>query len=146
MSDECLFCQIARREVGPHILDEDDRIMSFLDHGPIRPGHTQIIPKEHFPYYELAPADVITSIVIAGQKLAIAMKRLYQVPRVAFAFTGGDIAHVHAHVVPVHEKTDITSGRYIVEDKVTFRSLPRPSDSELVRTAAELRGALAELR
>jgi diadenosine tetraphosphate (Ap4A) HIT family hydrolase len=25
-----------------------------------------------------------------------------------------DVAHVHAHVAPMHEKTDITSARYIV--------------------------------
>jgi len=30
-------------------------------------------------------------------KATVAMKRHYQVPRVAFLFTGGDIAHVHAH-------------------------------------------------
>ena len=36
-----------------------------------------------------------------------------QPDRVAFLFTGGDVAHVHAHVVPMQEKTDITSARYI---------------------------------
>jgi histidine triad (HIT) family protein len=64
------------------------------------------------------------------------------VPRVAFLFTGGDIAHVHAHVVPMWEKTDITSRRYIVEERLTFRSLPSPPENELVATAAALREAL----
>jgi histidine triad (HIT) family protein len=74
------------------------------------------------------------------------MKRTLRVPRVAFLFTGGDIAHVHAHAVPIHEETDITSRRYIVEENVTFRSLPSPSDRELARTAADLRHALAGRR
>jgi histidine triad (HIT) family protein len=61
---------------------------------------------------------------------------------VAFLFTGGDIAHVHAHAVPIHERTDITSRRYIVEETVTFRGLPPASDAGLASTACDLRGAL----
>jgi len=145
MTGECVFCRIARREIAAHVIHDDDRVLAFLDRGPIRPGHTQIMPKQHFPCFDDAPADIIAAIVLVGQACARAMKRLYGVPRVAFLFTGGDVAHVHAHVVPMHEKADITSRRYIVEDTLTFRSMPRASDSELAQTAAELRRALAEI-
>ena len=141
-STPCLFCRIVRREVAAHIVYEDARILAFLDRGPIRPGHTQIVPKEHFPYFDDAPAEVLAATVAVGQNLARAMKRTLKVPRVAFLFTGGDIAHVHAHAVPIHEKTDITSRRYIVEETVTFRGLPPASDEELARTAGDLRRAL----
>jgi histidine triad (HIT) family protein len=138
----CLFCRIVRREVAAHIIYEDARILAFLDRGPIRPGHTQIVPKEHFPYFDDAPAELLAAAVAVGQSLARAMKRTLKVPRVAFLFTGGDIAHVHAHAVPIHEKTDITSRRYIVEETVTFRGLPPASEEELARTACDLRRAL----
>ena len=146
MSSQCLFCRISQREVAAHIVYEDERLLAFLDRGPIRPGHTQIMPREHFPYFDDAPAELLVAIVTVGQQLARAMKQTLQVPRVAFLFTGGDIAHVHAHAVPIHEETDITSRRYIVEDNVTFRSLPSPSDRELARTASDLRRALAGRR
>ena len=146
MSTQCLFCRISQREVAAHIVYEDERVLAFLDRGPIRPGHTQIVPREHFAYFDEAPAEVLAEIVTVGQKLARAMKQTLRVPRVAFLFTGGDIAHVHAHAVPIHEKTDITSRRYIVEDNVTFRGLPSPSDRELARTASDLRRALAGRR
>ena len=139
---ECLFCRISQREVAAHIIYEDERLIAFLDRGPIRPGHTQIVPRQHFPYFDDAPADLLAAVVTVGQKLARAMKRTLQVPRVAFLFTGGDIAHVHAHAVPIHEETDITSRRYIVEENVTFRGLPPASEAELARTASELRRAL----
>jgi histidine triad (HIT) family protein len=45
MTDECVFCRIAKREFTAHVIYEDERILAFLDHGPIRLGHTQIIPK-----------------------------------------------------------------------------------------------------
>ena len=139
---QCLFCRIIRREVAAHIIYEDARLLAFLDRSPIRPGHTQIVPKEHFPYFDETPAEVLAATVAVGQSLAHAMKRILKVPRVAFLFTGGDIAHVHAHAVPIHEPTDITSRRYIVEETVTFRSLPPASDAELASTACDLRGAL----
>jgi histidine triad (HIT) family protein len=140
---ECLFCRISQHEIAAHTIYEDERLIAFLDRGPIRPGHTQIVPREHFPYFDDAPADLLAAVVTVGQKLARAMKRTLQVPRVAFLFTGGDIAHVHAHAVPIHEETDITSRRYIVEEPLTFRCLPCASDRELARTAADLRRALA---
>jgi histidine triad (HIT) family protein len=146
MTTECLFCRISQREVAAHIVYEDERLLAFLDRGPIRPGHTQIMPREHFPYFDDTPADLLAAIVTVGQKLARAMKRTLHVPRVAFLFTGGDIAHVHAHAVPIHEGTDITSRRYIVEEALTFRDLPCASDRELAQTASDLRRAMAGRR
>ena len=140
---DCLFCRIAQRKVPAHIVHEDDRVLAFLDRGPVRPGHTQIIPKEHFAYFDEAPPDILAATLAVGQKLARVMKRGFKVPRVAFLLTGGDIAHVHAHVVPIHDKTDITSRRYIVEETLTFRSLPPAADEALARTAADLRRGLA---
>jgi histidine triad (HIT) family protein len=142
MSDDCLLCRIAAHDVGAHVLHEDDRLFAFLDISPIRPGHALIMPKRHFPYFDDMPADLAASILALGQKLAAAMKRIYGVPRVSFLFTGGDVPHAHAHLVPMHEKTDITSRRYIAEEQLTFRDMPRASDEELRNTAALLATAL----
>jgi histidine triad (HIT) family protein len=145
MATDCVFCRIARREIAAHIVHEDDRLIAFLDRGPIRPGHTQIVPRDHFPYFDEAPSEVVCAIAQMGQKIARALKRLYRVPSVAFLFTGADIDHVHAHVVPMLEKTDITSRRYIIEDAVTFRAMPQASEVELASSAEALRMALAGL-
>lgn len=58
MAAECVFCRIAKREVAAHIVYEDDRLMAFLDRGPIRPGHTQIVPKQHFACFDETPAEL----------------------------------------------------------------------------------------
>ncbi|WP_337170176.1 HIT family protein [Gemmatimonas aurantiaca] len=111
---QCIFCRIAVKEVDAVIVYEDEHIMAFLDIGPIRPGHTQIIAKSHVATFEELPPALAARILHLGQQLARRMKQVYAVDRVAFLFTGGDVAHVHAHVVPMHEKTDITSARYLV--------------------------------
>jgi histidine triad (HIT) family protein len=76
--------------------------------------------------------------------LSRAMKRLYRVPYVAFVLTRGDPPHVYAHVLPMHEKTDITSRQYIVEERLTLRSTARASNDELASSAAALRAVLEQ--
>jgi len=138
----CIFCQIASGEVAVDLIYHDELIAAFPDNHPIRPGHTMIVSREHFPYFEDLPEATANRILHVGQRLASGMKELYKVPRVAFAFTGGDHPHAHAHVIPMHEKTDLTSRRYILEENLTFRSTPQASPDELAETTAQLRRAL----
>jgi histidine triad (HIT) family protein len=142
MATACLFCRIATRAVAADVVHEEEHLLAFLDIHPIRPGHVLIVPKRHFDYFENAPADIAASIVALGQRLARVMKQIYRVPQVGFLFTGSDIPHVHAHVVPMHEKTDLTSRHYIVERTLTFAETPRASADALSTTAALLAGAL----
>jgi histidine triad (HIT) family protein len=141
--DSCIFCRIARGEVRAHVIHEDELVMAFLDNGPIRPGHTQIISREHVAYFEDLPAETAARILSLGQKLAKAMKQAYAAPRVAFLFTGGDVAHVHAHVVPTLEKGDITSLRYYAGETFRVSPIPAPADDEQNATAAKLKAMLA---
>ena len=109
MAAECLFCRIATRAVAADVVHEEEHLLAFLDVHPIRPGHMLIVPKRHFDYFENAPADIAASIVALGQRLALVMKQIYRVPQVDFLFHPVGFPHVHAHVVPMHEKTDLTS-------------------------------------
>jgi histidine triad (HIT) family protein len=143
---KCLFCEIASGKVPAAVIHEDDEIIAFLDICPIRPGHTQIIPKAHVAYFDELPSSLMLRMTEVAQHLSRILKEIYKVPRVAFLFTGGDIAHVHAHVVPMHEKTDITSRLYIAEPHLTFHSTPRMAEVELERIAEVLKNALKESR
>lgn len=80
----------------------------------------------------------------ATKQGASLQKRLYCVQRVAFLFTGGDIPHAHAHLVPMVEGTDITSRRYIREETLTFAEIPMPPPAELAKVAKEVRTAMEE--
>ena len=141
----CLFCDIAQARIGAAVILESDHLLAFLDIHPIRRGHVQIITREHFVDFVDLPSDLAGEVVALGQKIARVQKRLYHVDRVAFLFSGGDVAHAHAHVVPMVEKTDITSRRYIKEETLTFASTPRASAEELDAVAAELQSALRYL-
>jgi len=139
MSDDCLFCRIARHEIPAHVVHEDDELLAFLDLHPVRPGHVLIIPRAHHDYFEDLPADLAARSLALGQRLARGMKRLYGVPRVAFAYTGIHVAHAHAHVIPMHDPQDITSTQYIEQRELTFVMPPQADAAELAHTARALR-------
>lgn len=112
--EDCPFCGIARGTLPAVVLHEDEDLVAFLDIAPVRAGHTQIIPRAHVKTVELLPQALATRILVLGQQLARRMKEAYGVQRVAFLFTGSGVAHAHAHVIPMHHETDVTSARYLV--------------------------------
>lgn len=138
----CLFCRIASGEVPSHIVHESEAVAAFLDIMPIRQGHVQVVPKAHHETLDDLPPELAAETIAVGQRIARALKRIHGLKRVAFLFTGGDIAHAHAHVVPMMHPTDITSRRYIAEERLTFRGLPRASSGELAAAASAIRSAL----
>lgn len=141
MSDDCLFCRIARRDIPAHVVHEDDALLAFLDIHPVRPGHVLIIPKAHHPYFEDLPPEIAAQSLALGQRLARRMKQLYDVPRVAFAYTGIHVAHAHAHVIPMHDPQDVTSTQYIAQRDLTFVMPPEADPQALAETAKALHQA-----
>ena len=47
MADECLFCRIVSGELPATIVYEDENSIAFLDHRPLFPGHTLLVPRQH---------------------------------------------------------------------------------------------------
>lgn len=141
MSDDCLFCRIARGELPAHKIHEDDHILAFLDLHPIRPGHSLIIPKRHFDWFEDLPEDLATRITSCAQRLARRMKALYAVQRVALVYTGIHVAHAHAHVVPMHHIHDVSSQAYLKDGAQGFAQPPQLPVAEGARIAHDLASA-----
>lgn len=46
--DNCIFCQIAARQIPASIVYEDDELLAFKDINPAAPVHLLVIPKQHF--------------------------------------------------------------------------------------------------
>ena len=137
--ENCHFCQIANStgSTDPHIAWENETLVVFADHRPIRPGHVQIITRAHYTTFDELPQDCAAQIVILGQRIARAQKALYGVRRVGFAFTGNEVPHVHAHVVPLHASDDITSARYGTGEADYVSSNVQAQTAHLLRQALD---------
>lgn len=140
---EYLFCKIAQKEISAHIVFENQDILGFVDNRPIRPGHTQIIPKRHFETFDITPLHIATQLMLAGQEIGRALKSIHKVKRVGFVCTGGDVLHTHAHIVPMFASTDITSRAYIFADNIEFRPAPLAGHEDLRHMAENIRHQLS---
>ena len=49
--NECVFCKIAKGEIPADKIYEDDDFFAFLDINPVNPGHTLVVPKNHYEKY-----------------------------------------------------------------------------------------------
>lgn len=47
MSDACIFCKIAAKEISTPLLFEDEEMVAFRDINPAAPVHLLIVPKLH---------------------------------------------------------------------------------------------------
>lgn len=138
----CPFCAIAAGRAPAHIVYADARIVAFLDIRPIRPGHVQIVPRDHFPHFNALPDDLARELLSAGQRLADAQRDVFKVDRVGFLFPADAAPHAQIHAVPLLSAGDVTSRRRISEDRVTVQAPPRPTAVELAATARDLRDSL----
>jgi len=104
----CVFCKIVNWETPSQRVYEDDQYIAFLDINPINPGHTLVIPREHYEKVEDTPEDVLAGMIKIVKKIASAMVKAMNVPAYNIGINNGSVAgqavaHVHIHIIPRHE-------------------------------------------
>jgi len=118
----------------------DEHVVAFLDHAPVFPGHTLVVPAHHYDTLEDMPEGEVAPLFLLARRLSIAF-------RAALGADGSFIAvntrisqsvpHVHVHAVPRRKGDGLFSpGRGMWVRR-------RYSGNEAEQVAAKLREALA---
>lgn len=102
---DCIFCKIIAREIPASIIYEDDSSIAFLDTRPINPGHTLLVPKEHYKNLYDMPDELLSSFMPAIKKLAIAIKKAVGADGINIGMNndgaaGQIVMHHHTHIIP----------------------------------------------
>jgi histidine triad (HIT) family protein len=103
----CKFCQIASRALSSAVVFEDAISIGFLDNRPVFPGHTLLIPKQHYETLADLPADVIGPFFKNVQLLARAVEGGMHAEGSFVAINNRvsqSVPHLHVHIVPRHKK------------------------------------------
>lgn len=99
--EDCIFCKIAQGDVpSEKVTHEDGRIASFLDIHPVRPGHTLVVPSEHYTWFWELPDDLASDLFKVARRLAPELKEKYGADYVQLSIVGKDVPHVHVHLIP----------------------------------------------
>jgi len=86
-------------------LYEDEKIISFLDIFPASPGHSLVLPKEHFGDLREVPGEVLASLMEAAKKVAGGVLRGMEAEGFNLFLNNGraagqEVEHVHLHILP----------------------------------------------
>ncbi len=101
----CVFCKIARGEIPATKVYEDDRVIAFLDIGPLAEGHTLLIPKRHFGDIRDADGDILADLLRIVPRLARAIMQATGASGLNLlqntgASSGQAVFHLHFHLIP----------------------------------------------
>ena len=141
MSDSCIFCRIAAREIPAEIVFEDQHSVAFLDIDPLFPGHTLLVPKRHSETLTDLPAVQVAPLFQNAQKLTRAIESAMEA---GGSFLGVNnrvsqsVPHLHIHIVP-RRKKDGLKGFFWPRKKYE-------SDKHLSETAEKIRHELSVTR
>ena len=86
---------------------EDDTALAFLDHRPVFPGHTLLVPKQHYETLADLPAAAIGSYFTNAQLLARAIELALEADGTFVAINNKvsqSVPHLHTHIVPRRRK------------------------------------------
>jgi len=104
-TEACIFCRIARGELGVAFLYEDADIVAFADTSPQAPVHVLVIPRRHIPSLGASgPEDdaVIGRLLVAVREIARVLgvaEAGYRTVLNTGADAGQSVHHLHAHVL-----------------------------------------------
>lgn len=107
MENGCLFCEIAAGDRAAPVVFEFPEAVAFLDHRPLFPGHTLLIPKIHIETLGDLPPAAIGPFFTIAQQLARAMETALGAEGSFVAINNRvsqSVPHLHIHIVPRKKK------------------------------------------
>ena len=107
MADDCLFCRIVAGEIPAVIVFEDKNTVGFLDHRPLFPGHTLLVPRKHFETLGDLPVAQVGPLFENAQILSRAVESAMEAEGSFVAMNNRvsqSVPHLHVHVVPRRKK------------------------------------------
>ncbi len=103
---ECIFCDIVNNSGKAARVHETESVLAFMDLVPINPGHTLVIPKDHYAQLSDVPPEIGAEMMRVAMQIEQALRAgdlqtdgtnlLLSSGRPA----GQEIFHVHLHVIP----------------------------------------------
>ena len=108
---DCIFCKIITGEIPSSKVYEDDQVVAFLDISQVTPGHTLVVPKQHFRNLLEMDADGSSQLFarvpdIARKVMKATGAKGMNILNNNEEIAGQTVFHTHVHLAPRYEETD----------------------------------------
>jgi histidine triad (HIT) family protein len=138
--DDCVFCDIIADDHPAYVVYESAETVAFLDQRPVFPGHTLVLPRQHYDTLADLPVELVDPLFRAVQKLSVAVQDAMRADGSFVAINNvvsQSVPHLHVHVVPRRHK-DGLRGFFWPRQKYE-------SEQEMAQVAGAIRDAAARL-
>ncbi|MGH9928439.1 MAG: HIT family protein [Pyrinomonadaceae bacterium] len=137
----CLFCGIIGGEVNASIVFADNISMAFLDHRPLFPGHSLLVPRNHLETLGDLPTDLVGPFFENVQLLTRAVEVALEAEGSFVAINNRvsqSVPHLHVHIVP-RRKKDGLKGFFWPRNKYD-------SEAQIVEVQKSIQAAIASMQ
>jgi histidine triad (HIT) family protein len=103
----CLFCRIVSGGLPAVVVFEDQHALAFLDHRPLFPGHTLLVPRAHYETLADLPVKQVGPLFENAQLLSRAVESAMEAEGTFVAMNNRvsqSVPHLHIHIVPRRRK------------------------------------------
>ena len=126
-----IFTKIIRGEIPCYKVDESEDCLAFLDINPNSYGHTLCILKKEIDYiFDLSDEEYL-SLMNFSKRVALAIKKSVDCKRVAMSVVGLEVPHVHVHLIPINNMSDLNFSNNLELEKITFEQVCNKIKSNL---------------
>ncbi len=104
-SKACIFCKVVKGELPSNKVYEDEKVIAFLDIGPVNKGHTLVIPKTHCEdIFDISEED-LKQVAAVSKKVAKALMKAVKADGISIGQSnkedaGQAVFHYHMHIMP----------------------------------------------
>lgn len=102
-----LFTKIVKGELPSYKIHEDELTFSFLALDQVNLGHVLVIPKQEVNHWFDVPEEVYIQVQLNAQKIAKAIQKATNCPRVGVMVAGFEVQHYHVHLIPAWSIPDL---------------------------------------
>lgn len=102
-----VFSRIIAGELPGRFVWRDDRVVAFLSIEPVADGHVLVVPVVEVDHWVDLDADEWARVAEVSRHVGLALRAAFDAPRVGQMIAGFEVPHVHVHVFPAADLSDI---------------------------------------
>ena len=126
-----VFTKIINGQIPGRFVWADDVCVAFATIEPHTAGHVLVVPRHQFESFTDADEATVSHLAVVARRIAATQMRVFDAARPGLVVVGYDVPHLHLHVIPLRDHTDI----------LLSKGAPA-SPAELDEAVAALRAAL----
>jgi histidine triad (HIT) family protein len=118
-----IFTKIINGEIPCHKVAEDEHFIAFLDINPNAKGHTLCVPKVEVDKLFDLDETTYLNLMQFSRKVAKAIEKTVSCKRVGMAVIGLEVPHVHVHLIPLNQMSDMDFSKKLTLSQDEFKAL-----------------------